>query len=143
LNQNRSLGSSRKKKEARDNNQKPITFNNGLADMGVVYRKWGYYRVLHDADGYSVKELVILPGRTLSDQKHAKRDEHWLVVSGQLDIDVDYMVGHGVQLETLEAGESYDIGSGVWHRPHNTTEENVVVIETWLGNSTEEDIERR
>jgi mannose-6-phosphate isomerase-like protein (cupin superfamily) len=137
------LGRTAKRKQAEENSQSPLLTKDGDVDTTITYRKWGYYRVLHEADGYSVKELVILPGRTLSDQKHAKRDEHWLVVSGQLDIDVDYMVGHGVQLETLEAGESYDIGSGVWHRPHNTTEKNVVVIETWLGNSTEEDIERR
>jgi mannose-1-phosphate guanylyltransferase len=137
------LGRTAKSRQAEENEQKTVLTKDGEVDTTITYRKWGYYQVLHDEDGFSVKKLVILPGRTLSDQKHAKRAEHWLVVSGQLDIDVDYMVGHGVQLETLEAGESYDIDTGVWHRPHNRTNKNVVVIETWLGNSTEEDIERR
>jgi mannose-6-phosphate isomerase-like protein (cupin superfamily) len=137
------LGRTAKSRQAEENEQKTVLTKDGDVDTTITYRKWGYYQVLHDEDGFSVKKLVILPGHTLSDQKHAKRAEHWLVVSGQLDIDVDYMVGHGVQLETLEAGESYDIDTGVWHRPHNKTNKNVVVIETWLGNSTEEDIERR
>ena len=35
------------------------------------------------------------------------------------------------------------IDTEVWHRPYNNGTENVVVIETWLGDSSEEDIERR
>ena len=32
--------------------------------------------------GYKVKELVIYPGKSLSDQKHFKRSEHWVVIIG-------------------------------------------------------------
>ena len=33
-------------------------------------RNWGWYRVLDDKINYKVKELVITPGASLSDQKH-------------------------------------------------------------------------
>ena len=109
----------------------------------IVYRQWGSYKVLHEGEGYTVKELTILPGKSLSDQRHAHRAEHWLVVKGELAVDLDYMVGHGIQEEYASVGESIDIGIGVWHRPYNEGKEPIVVIETWIGNSSEEDIERR
>ena len=51
-------------------------------------RDWGYWRVLDDKpeQGYKVKELVIYPGKSLSDQKHFKRSEQWIVLEGEVDI---------------------------------------------------------
>jgi mannose-6-phosphate isomerase-like protein (cupin superfamily) len=107
-----------------------------------VDRKWGYYKVLHQGDGFTVKELTIFPGKTLSDQRHFNRSEHWLVIKGTLHIDYQRpglpptkMVSDGIL--------PIYIPQGCWHRPHNLGRENVVVIETWLGDSSEDDIERR
>jgi mannose-1-phosphate guanylyltransferase len=107
----------------------------------VIERQWGHYKVLHEGDGYTVKELTILPGKSLSDQRHFKRDEHWLVVKGKLTIDHDK--DQGFASGDLSAGRTHKIPKGIWHRPHNDGTENVVVVETWLGESTEQDIERR
>jgi len=51
-------------------------------------RDWGYWRVLdHKPEqGYKVKELVIYPGKSLSDQKHFKRAEQWIVLEGSVDM---------------------------------------------------------
>ena len=51
-------------------------------------RQWGYWRVLdHKPEkGYKVKELVIYPGKRLSDQKHFKRSEQWIVLEGVVDM---------------------------------------------------------
>jgi mannose-6-phosphate isomerase-like protein (cupin superfamily) len=115
-------------------------------DDSPVYRQWGYYKVIHKGDGYTVKELTILPGKSLSDQRHFKRAEHWLIVKGNLAVDIaDENIGDSFT-SIINAGfvnNSLFIDTEVWHRPYNNGTENVVVIETWLGDSSEEDIERR
>ena len=114
--------------------------------MDVVERQWGYYKVLHEGDGYSVKELTILPGKSLSDQRHFKRGEHWLVVKGKLFVaisDQSEMNSFIAIREAQFANNSLFIPIETWHRPYNDGTEPVVVIETWLGDSTEEDIEKR
>tara|TARA_R110000751_G_scaffold131998_3_gene234422 strand:- start:1338 stop:1913 length:576 start_codon:yes stop_codon:yes gene_type:complete len=110
----------------------------------VVERQWGYYKVLHEGDGYTVKELTILPGKSLSDQRHFKRAEHWLVVKGTLMLHYEYDVpGASLNNAKLSNSQSFFIPQKCWHRPYNEGAEPVVVVETWLGDSTEEDIERR
>lgn len=119
---------------------------------GYVAKPWGSYKVLHEGDGYTVKELTILPGKSLSDQRHFKRAEHWLVVKGILNIDIEYADFPGVceewQLNSSVdgptiPGNSTMIQVRTWHRPYNAGTEVVKVIETWIGDSNEEDIERR
>ena len=107
----------------------------------VVERQWGSYKVLHQGDGYTVKELTILPGKSLSDQRHFKRDEHWLVIKGKLTIGFDK--DQGFASGVLSVGRTQKIPKEIWHRPYNDGTEPVVVVETWLGDSSEDDIQRR
>ena len=53
-------------------------------------RNWGWYRVLDNKVGYKVKELVIEPGKSLSDQQHFKRSEHWYVLKGECVLETEY-----------------------------------------------------
>ena len=111
-----------------------------------VDRKWGYYKVLHQGDGFTVKELTIFPGKTLSDQRHFKRAEHWLIVKGKLSVDLsdeNIMDSFTVDRQAGCANNTLYIDLGVWHRPYNDGTEEVIVVETWLGDSSEDDIERR
>ena len=39
-------------------------------------RPWGYYRVLHEVEGMKVKELTVMPSKSLSLQKHNHRNEY-------------------------------------------------------------------
>ena len=63
-------------------------------------RDWGYWRVLdHKPEqGYKVKELVIYPGKALSDQKHFKRSEEWNVLEGIVKMDTEW---NGIQSSIL------------------------------------------
>lgn len=115
----------------------------------VVERPWGHYKVLHKGDGYTVKELTILPGKSLSDQRHFKRDEHWLLIRGTLTIDLQHEKHFdGSKYRVLLTDQSIDLSYYIipketWHRPYNEGTEPVVIVETWLGDSSEEDIQRR
>jgi len=125
--------------------------NVGL-NRGTIKRQWGYYKVLHKGDGYTVKELTILPGKSLSDQRHFKRDEHWFVVKGTLMMDLQSEQFSGKMYKIMLTVNPNDnthqlcdwtIARETWHRPYNEGTDNVVVIETWTGESSESDIERR
>jgi len=107
-------------------------------------RDWGYWRVLDDKPekGYKVKELVIYPGKSLSDQKHFERSEEWNVLEGTVKMDTEW---NGVQSSiTLKPkSRTFEIGKEVWHKASNPGTENAHVLEVQWGECYEEDIERR
>jgi len=107
-----------------------------------TFRQWGYYRVLHEAPGYKVKELVIEPGKMLSMQRHFKREEHWYILKGECDIGTTYL--DMFQRINIRENETYNIGKEVWHQGQNNTDTNVHILEVQYGTECiEEDIERK
>jgi cytidyltransferase-like protein len=108
-------------------------------------RDWGYWRVLDDKPekGYKVKELVIYPGKALSDQKHFKRSEQWIVLEGEVDMVSEWQSNVNRVLITPNRSP-YEIGIEVWHKPSNPGKENAHILEIqWGSECVEEDIERR
>ena len=106
-------------------------------------RPWGWYRVLDRGENWAVKELTILPGKSLSDQRHAHRSEHWHVVSGQVVCDLESPGGYKSTV-TVGPKQSMDIEKNTWHLPYNNGNEPAKIVETWFGDILEEsDIERR
>ena len=107
-------------------------------------RDWGYWRVLdHKPEkGYKVKELVIYPGKSLSDQRHFKRSEEWIVLEGVVKMETEYSNRKGVV--HLEPGQpKYNIAKEVWHKASNPNGINAHILEIQWGDCYEEDIERR
>jgi cytidyltransferase-like protein len=106
-------------------------------------RTWGWYRVLDEKPGYKVKELVIEPGKSLSDQRHSYRSEHWYVLSGSCVLNTEYAnYKQQVRLNALTSG--FIIGKGVWHQAINNSDVPCHVLEVQHGEKcVEEDIERR
>lgn len=108
-------------------------------------RDWGYWRVLdHKPEkGYKVKELVIYPGKSLSDQKHFKRSEEWIVLEGVVKMDTEWDGRkNSVHLHPHER-MPYEIGKEVWHKASNPNGDNAHILEIQWGDCYEEDIERR
>ncbi len=100
-------------------------------------RPWGEFRVLAEAPEFKVKRIDVLPGKRLSYQRHAKRKEHWLVVSGRARVTLD-----GRDLE-LSPGQAIDIPTGAAHRVECISPEKLVFIEVQTGTYFgEDDIER-
>lgn len=106
-------------------------------------RSWGRYRELYNGKGYRVKELEVDPGKSLSDQYHLHRSEHWIVIEG---------IGHLKQgaTRTMEAREFFLVeGESVFLRPaqsHKLTNPGKTplrIAEVWAGDYlSEEDIVR-
>ena len=106
-------------------------------------RPWGWYRVLDDKPGYKVKELVIEPGKSLSNQRHFKRAEHWYVLKGMIKLDTEWKGLHDTK-HIKENDWGYTIGREVWHQASNPTNELAHILEVQYGDAcVEEDIERK
>lgn len=102
-----------------------------------VRRPWGWYQTLDEGDGFQVKRIYVNPGARLSLQRHQRRAEHWVVVSGQAEVHC------GGEDMTLVANQSTYIPIGAVHRLENTTEEALFLIEVQSGDYLgEDDIER-
>ena len=52
-------------------------------------RPWGSYTILHKETNYLVKRIEVLPGESLSLQSHNHRSEHWTVVSGVAQVQIE------------------------------------------------------
>ena len=107
-------------------------------------RAWGYYRVLHEVPGTKVKELTVMPGQSLSMQRHHDRAEHWHVAEGVATV---YTINRKSDQELL--GEfarlqHIHINREEWHQLSNETDQPLKIVEIQYGvNCVEEDIERR
>ena len=103
----------------------------------TVTRAWGTYTVLDQGEGFKIKRIVVKPGRALSMQRHAKRSEHWVVVSGEA------LVAREAGEERLGPNESTFVPVGQKHRLANPGEADLVIIEVQCGPYLgEDDIER-
>ena len=99
----------------------------------TVYRPWGWYSILEDAEDCKVKRLVVKPGQVLSLQKHEKRSEHWTVIRGEAKVRL------GDKEFLLQANESTYIPAGTLHRLENPGSEEVHLIEVQTGSYFGED----
>jgi mannose-1-phosphate guanylyltransferase/mannose-6-phosphate isomerase len=92
-----------------------------------VYRPWGNYDSIDMGERFQVKRIVVKPGAALSLQKHHKRAEHWIVVSGVAEVTCDDKVFD------LRENESTYIPLGSVHRLRNNGTEPVELIEVQSG----------
>ena len=98
-----------------------------------VFRPWGSYDSLENAEGFQVKRLVVKPGAILSLQKHAQRSEHWVCVRGKARItknDEEF---------DLNVNESTYVAIGDVHRIANPYDEPAHIIEVQCGDYLGED----
>ena len=127
----RYFGIGRGERIARDN-------GSGVHPVGEeVFRPWGSFEGLGQGEGYQVKRLRVLPGETLSLQRHRRREEHWVVVSGAPVAERDG------ESHSLTVGDHILIPLGAVHRIHNPGDEPAELVEVQLGDYLgEDDIER-
>lgn len=97
------------------------------------YRPWGGYSSILVGERFQVKRLFVRPGKRLSLQKHHHRAEHWVVVRGTAEVEVD-----GDRL-VLRENESVYIPQGALHRLTNPGKIMLEVIEVQTGSYLGED----
>lgn len=106
-------------------------------------RPWGWYRVVDSGASWVVKELTVLPGKSLSNQRHSYRSETWTVVSGQCYVDLQ-SDDEQVITAMLLPEHTIKIDRHTWHRLYNASDYPVKIVEIWHGDDLREsDIERK
>lgn len=98
-----------------------------------VFRPWGYYEGIDEGNRFQVKRIMVKPGARLSLQKHHKRAEHWVVVSGRAKVTRDD------EILILESNQSTYIPLGMKHRLENIGSEPLKMIEVQSGDYLGED----
>jgi mannose-1-phosphate guanylyltransferase/mannose-6-phosphate isomerase len=98
-----------------------------------VHRPWGSYTVLEESAVFKIKRVTVRPDQKLSLQLHHHRSEHWVVVSGTAEVELDG------ETRLLRKGESTFVRSGMRHRLRNPGVIPLEVIEVQLGEYLEED----
>ena len=100
-------------------------------------RPWGWYEVIDQGDRFKVKNIEVKPGQRLSLQKHHHRTEHWVVVSGTAEVQLNE------DKQLLGENQSMYIPLGCMHRLSNPGKIPLKIIEVQSGPYLEEDdIER-
>jgi mannose-1-phosphate guanylyltransferase/mannose-6-phosphate isomerase len=97
------------------------------------FRPWGYFENLKEDVGYKVKSLHISPNSRISLQYHNKRSEHWTIVKGIANIEIDG------KYFTLKEGSSIDIPKKSIHRIENIHDDILEIIEVQKGAYLAED----
>ena len=98
-----------------------------------VHRPWGWYQCLNRGDRYQVKCIMVKPGGRLSLQSHRHRSEHWVVVTGTVE------VTRGEKVEILSENQSTYIPIGKKHRLANPGKFAALLIEVQSGAYLNED----
>ena len=102
-----------------------------------VEKPWGSYTVLEKGPGYKIKRVVLKPKGRLSLQRHKRRSEHWVVISGEASVTREG------EVYIVRANESTYIPTNTRHRLENPGEQPLQIIEVQNGDYVEEDdIER-
>lgn len=90
-------------------------------------RPWGTWEVLATGPQYTLKRIVVMPGHRLSLQYHNHRSEHWTIVAGRAEAEVDG------ETQRLGPGEHIHIPLRAEHRICNIGDEPMVFIEVQVG----------
>jgi mannose-1-phosphate guanylyltransferase len=98
-----------------------------------TYRPWGNYISLVENNTWQVKRIEIKPGESISLQKHNKRSEHWVVVKGIANVEIDN------KSTTININESIFVSKGTKHRLANHGDENLIIVEVQIGDYLGED----
>ncbi|MEP3427528.1 MAG: mannose-1-phosphate guanylyltransferase/mannose-6-phosphate isomerase [Roseibium sp.] len=102
-----------------------------------AYKPWGYSERVNSGDRYSVQSMLINPGKRIGLQSHLHRAEHWIVVSGTVEITIDG------EARLLTENQSAFVPLGAQHTLRNPGRIPVRMIEVQSGTYLQDDdIER-
>jgi mannose-6-phosphate isomerase-like protein (cupin superfamily) len=110
-----------------------------MTDTSFEIRPWGRFDIIGSFNigevQVVVKKITVTPGKRLSYQSHASRSEHWYIIAGQGEVELEG------NTQTVKAGDSIDIKVGQKHRIGAGSEE-LIFVEVATGTFDEHDIVR-
>ncbi len=98
-----------------------------------IYRPWGHYVSVVEKSRWQVKLIYVKPGERLSLQMHHHRSEHWIIVDGTAEVEINGNVN------ILSENQSTYIPLGSKHRLTNPGKMPLILIEVQSGTYVGED----
>lgn len=106
-------------------------------------RLWGSFYNLFEEENVKVKELIVLPNKGMSFQRHFKRNEIWMVSKGSCLVNFSKDSPDNKKSIKLNKFDHYLVPIGDWHQITNPYNETCHLIEIQYGEKCiEDDIER-
>ena len=99
----------------------------------LVYRPWGSYQSMLKGQRWQVKLIKVKSGASLSLQMHHHRAEHWIVVKGTANVEIEG------ETQLLSENQSIYIPIGKRHRLSNPGKLMLELVEVQSGPYLEED----
>ena len=99
-------------------------------------RPWGDFQNLFAGDGFLVKLIEVRPDQRLSLQRHFKREEFWVIVSGTGEFELNGSI------KPIGPGDMLHVRTTDAHRVGNNGKEPLLILELQKGECREDDIER-
>jgi len=96
-------------------------------------RPWGGFEVLADEKDFKTKKISVDAGAQISYQSHAKRSEHWIIISGTGEVILNE------KTIAIAPGQNVFIPIGSKHRIRNTGRVPLVFVEVQTGSYFGED----
>jgi mannose-6-phosphate isomerase len=96
--------------------------------MRRVEKPWGYELVWAETDRYVGKILHISAGQKLSRQYHARKDETFLVESGEMDLEIGE--GAATTVLRMRARDAFHCAPRTVHRMVGVTDVDVIEVST-------------
>ena len=100
-------------------------------EHGYEIRPWGRYEILRDSANFKSKLISVSPQSQISYQSHTRRNEHWVIVEGEVILNEKTIL--------IRPGESVFIPAGAKHRIRNTGTVPLEFIEVQTGTYFGED----
>ena len=98
-----------------------------------MYRPWGCYTSIAKGENWQLKTIEVKPRARLSLQMHKHRAEHWIVVKGLAEIEID------CKKQILQVNQSVYIPLRAKHRLSNPGKEPLIMVEVQSGDYLGED----
>ncbi len=96
-------------------------------------RPWGRFTILREEPHFKSKIITVDAQQALSYQSHTKRNEHWIIVSGEGEVTLNEAV------RTVKTGDTVHIPAGTKHRLRNTSSAPLEFLEVQTGSYFGED----
>ena len=107
-------------------------------------RQWGAFFNLFETKNIKVKELIVEPRKSMSFQRHLKRNEIWLISEGECQVNSSIdKIPKNINKVILKKFDHYIVPIAEWHQIINHTKKQTHIIEIQYGDEcVEDDIER-
>ena len=102
-------------------------------------RQWGSFYNLFQSKNIKVKELIIDPGKSMSIQRHEKRNEIWLVSDGACVVNFSKNDSKNLEEINLNKFDHFIVSINDWHQITNPYKSTTHIIEIQYGEECIED----